>query len=113
MSADDDQQAVCERYGVPFETPSQFEKVGIALATLHLPPLNGLRHRPAGGTCGWYLWGGQEFSKAPDFFQPLHVHHLSDRCPRVLPYLALPPGYRFLVADGQEEVWLDPSLLDG
>ena len=50
---------------------------------------------------------GQLLDPAPDFFQPLHVEHLFERYPRVLPYLALPalpPGWRFLFADGYEDV---------
>ncbi len=27
--------------------------------------------------------------------------------PEVLPYLALPPGWRFLIADGYEDGWFD------
>ena len=112
MGAEADQRAVCERYGVAFDPPSTFEKVGIALKTLHLKPINGLRHRPQNGTCGWYIWGGSELSSAPDFFDPLHVHHLDERCPAVLPFLALPPGSRFLIAPEHEDVWDDPSLLE-
>ncbi|WP_441294952.1 immunity protein Imm33 domain-containing protein [Massilia antarctica] len=29
----------------------------------------------------------------------------------VVPYLSLPPGYRFQIADGYEDVWFDPALL--
>jgi hypothetical protein len=112
MSSEDEQRAVCVRVGVPFVPPSTFEKVGIALSTIHLQPLNGLRNSPAHGTCGWYIWGGGDLSTAPDFFQPLHVHHLAERCPAVLPYLALPPGYRFLIAPEHEDVWEDGSLLE-
>jgi hypothetical protein len=111
MSVEADQRAVCQRHGVAFHPPSTFEKVGIALSTLHLEPLNGLRLRPEGGTCGWYIWGGSEMSSASDFFEPLHVHHLAARCPAVLAYLALPPGSRFLIAADNEDVWDDPSLL--
>jgi hypothetical protein len=113
MSVEAEQRAVCERRGVAFEPPSAFEKVGIALSTLHLQPLNGLRHRPENGTCGWYIWGGVELSDDPEFFDALHVHHLEEDCPAVLPYLALPPGCRFLIAPGYEDLWDDPSLLEG
>ena len=112
MSVEANQRAVCQHHGVAFDPPSTFEKVGIALSTLHLEPLNGLRHRPESGTCGWYIWGGSELSSASGFFDPLHVHHLDQRCPAVLPYLALPPGTRFLIAADHEDVWDDPSLLD-
>lgn len=73
--------------------------------------MNGLRHPPANGTCGWYIWAGEELSKSADFFQPLHVEHLAERCPLALTFLALPPGWRFLIAPGQEEVWFDATLL--
>lgn len=111
MSVKADQRAVCQKFGVAFDPPSTIQKVGIALSTLHLEPLNGLRLRPEGGTCGWYIWGGSEMSSASDFFDPLHVHHLEERCPAVLAYLALPPGSRFLLAANHEDVWDDPSLL--
>jgi hypothetical protein len=105
------QNGICERVGVVPASPAADQKLGIALDTLHLEPLNGLRHPIDGETCGWSIWGGPEFSHAPEFFQPLHVAHLAERCPRALKYLALPPGWRFLDAPGHEDVWYDPALL--
>lgn len=107
-----DQIAVCGRYGVdPFTIPADL-KVGVARnVKSELLPINGLRHAPEGDTTGWYIWAGEEPSDAPDFFEPLHVRHLVDWCPSVLPYLALPPGWRFLIAPGHEDVWEDPSLV--
>lgn len=75
-------------------------------------PLNGLRHSPTGDTCGWYLWAGEQLSDAPDFFKPLHVFHLLERCPEIIRYLGLPPGWRFLIADDYEDVWFDAELLE-
>lgn len=43
---------------------------------------------------------------------PLHVAHLGEWCPDAMPYLALPPGWRFLLAPDHEEIWFDPSLLE-
>ena len=111
-SPTDAQRRLCERFGVIPVQAGADQKVGIALDTLYLEPLNGLRHLTEGDSCGWYIWGGTEFSSAPDFFQALHVAHLSERCPRALKYLALPPGWRFLDAPGHEDVWSDPPLLD-
>ena len=73
-------------------------------------PVHGLRHPPEGDTTGWYIWSG-EFLEDPDFFEPFHVAHLSKDVPLVVPYLALPPGWRFLLAGGHEDVWHDESLL--
>ena len=73
-------------------------------------PLHGLRHPDEAGTSGWYVWTG-EFSDASDFFQPWHTSHLVERCPAVSHLLDLPPGSRFLVAPGYEDVWTDDALL--
>lgn len=86
--------------------------VGIALHTLRKDPLNGLRSRPVGTTAGWYIWGGDTLSTDPDFFSPLHVSHLPEHCPDVLPYLALPPGWRFLLGSHDHaDVWYDEQIL--
>src|SRR4051794_29581360 len=89
-------------------------KVGAAanLSDQDCWPVNGLRHPPEAETTGWYLWAGEELSEAPDFFLPLHARHLSQWRPQVLPYLLLPPGWRFLIAPGYEDVWYDETLLD-
>jgi hypothetical protein len=105
------QQDLCRRYGVMPDYVNDFEKVGIALATLQQRPLNGLRHPRDGDTCGWYIWGGPELSTAADFFQPLHVKHLVEICPRALDFLALPAGWRFLTSEDYVDVWHDSSLL--
>lgn len=104
------QAEACERFGSAFSPPGEDEYVGIALTTLSLLPLNALRHPVEGNTCGWYIWGG-EYSDNPEFFQPLHVHHLIAYAPAIIPYLGLAPGWRILLALGQEDVWYDPALL--
>ncbi|RFS21188.1 hypothetical protein DVR12_17800 [Chitinophaga silvatica] len=75
-------------------------------------PVNGLRHPvKAVHSAGWYIWGGEEFSEASDFFSPLHIHHLLETMPKVLQYLGLAPGWRFLFDETYEDVWFDESLL--
>jgi hypothetical protein len=83
----------------------------VALETLGRLPLNALRHQPEGGDCGWYIWGGEELSQSPNFFSPLHVEHLGDYVPGLIPYLSLAPGWRVLIAPGQIDVWFDFNLL--
>lgn len=109
-----DQEAVCTRHGAPFFGCAHGSKVGIARNVREgLLPLNGLRHPPEGDTNGWYIWAGEGGpSSDPDFFVPLHVEHLVRWCPEVLRFLALPPGWRFLVAGEYEDVWEDASLLE-
>jgi hypothetical protein len=111
----DAQRAVCKRYGVTWVPAPQELKVGMASnVRTRLYPLNGLRHTPEVDTTGWYIWAGQGPIPVDDdhFFEPIHVLHLADVCPVVLPYLGLPPGWRFLLAEDYEDVWKDETLLD-
>lgn len=110
--SNEEQEHVCMLVGVVPDPPTSFQKVGIALETLHLEPLNGMRHPTQGELSGWFIWGGTELSQAADFFTPLHVAHLVERCPAAVKYLALPAGWRFLSASDHEDVWQDPALLD-
>jgi hypothetical protein len=113
MDYNREQKLICEKYGSPFCASPLFLKVGISKNVRDGTwPINGLRHPLEGDTTGWYIWAGEEFSTHPDFFTPLHVEHLKDWCPIVLKYMGLAPGWRFLIADGYEDVWQDITLLD-
>jgi hypothetical protein len=107
------QKALCARFEVAHVPAPPHLKAGVAANFCGgIVPLNGLRHPPASGTTGWFLWGGETLSDDSGFFAPLHVAHLAELCPQVLPYLGLPPGWRFLLAGPQEDVWYDPALLE-
>jgi hypothetical protein len=106
-----DRSDVCTRLGVTPDWPLPGTKLGVSGAALAGQwPLHGLRHRAEGDSNGWYIWSG-EFSESPDFFLPLHIEHVAERIPAAAAYLALPPGFRFMVAPGHEDVWEDRSLL--
>ena len=106
------QVEVCRAHGVECVPTAPEAKLGAALASLDgRLPLHGLRHPPVGDTCGWYVWAGEELPTADDAFAPLHTEHLHQRAPEALPYLGLPPGWRFLVASDYVDVWYDPALL--
>jgi hypothetical protein len=103
---------VCREHGAAYTPLGPMDKLGIStnLASGQ-QPLNGLRHTPSEGTSGWYLWAGETLSDSRDFFEPVHFLHLNDICPEVMPYLSLPPGWRFLLAGEYVDVWFDESLL--
>jgi hypothetical protein len=112
-TVDPAQAAICRKFGADPMVPGPDDKVGIARNVRDgIQPLNGMRHLPERGTCGWYLWAGEDLSQDDDFFVPLHVMHVGEWTPEVIPYLALPPGWRFLIAPGYEDVWFDEALLD-
>ena len=107
---DKQRRQLVDRYGFEPQLPGEGEKLGISLnVRTGLRPLNGMRYSEE-GTCGWYIWAGEEMSLDDDFFKPLHVAHIGSWAPLVLPYLILPPGWRFLIAEGYEDVWFDSEI---
>jgi hypothetical protein len=108
-----EQIEICQKYGADYQPLNVVLKLGVSENFFSgVLPLNGLRHPQERDTCGWYLWAGEELSEADDFFQPMHAYHLVERCPSVRKYLALPAGWRFLVAGDYEDVWFDAKLLE-
>ncbi|MDR6095147.1 hypothetical protein [Stenotrophomonas sp. SORGH_AS_0321] len=106
------QSDVCKRYGAEIDMPEAESKLGLTpSAACGVLPIHGLRHLPRGDASGWYVWSG-DYSEDPDFFEPLRVNHALSSAMVFARYLALPPGWRFLIgADGYEDVWYDASLL--
>jgi hypothetical protein len=111
------QKIVCNRFNTAY-LASPFDKlIGIALDTFegNFPmPINGLKHPiESVQSANWYIWAGENYSGAGDFFKPMHISHLVELCPQVLQYLGLPPGWRFLYDNNQyEDVWYDEQLLN-
>ena|SRR5579884_511890 len=112
MDIEKRQREICRVYSADFVGCDQHAKVGIALHTISQLPINGLRHPPENGTTGWYIWGGLKFSDHSDFFQPMHVEHLVEYLPKVIDFLGLPPGYRFLIDGDYVDIWFDNALLN-
>jgi hypothetical protein len=108
------QRHTCDRLAVEPVPPASRSIVGIALSRPHeLEPLQALRHPVAGESNGWFVWRGPAIPQDDDdFFVALHVEHLADREPDLVPYLALPPGWGVILAAGHEDVWFDERLLD-
>ncbi|MBL8996486.1 MAG: hypothetical protein JNL44_04130 [Gemmatimonadetes bacterium] len=106
------QQDLCFLYGANYLPVKPLEKIGISKSVrAGRSRINGLRHPPVGDTSGWYVWAGEEPSSESDFFQPLHIAHLSECCPQIIKFLGLAPGWRFLIEDDYEDVWYDEKLL--
>jgi hypothetical protein len=110
-TAEELQKTFCQEQGADYVPAPDQSKLGFALSTKGQLPINGLRHPVAGDANGWYIWCGERFSDAPDFFSPLHARHLYEDQPELVRLLGLPPGYRFLIAEDHLDVWRDPSLL--
>lgn len=108
-----EQRAVCRRFHAEPEPPKRATVVGLALSRPRtLLPLNGLRHPIVANSNGWFIWRGDPIPQEDNnFFSPVHVEHVTDHAPELAPYLALPPGWRVLLAPGHEDVWFDDAIL--
>jgi len=107
-----EQKEVCERFGLNYFPSLDGWKIGVSknIGSGQMP-INGLRHPAENGTLGWYIWAG-DYSADQNFFESMHIEHLQEKCPLVIKYLGLPPGWRFQIDDkGYEDVWEDKSLL--
>jgi len=112
-SLDRHQIETCLRFDVVPDPPRPGSKLGVSSNIREVvSPLHGLRHAPEGDTNGWYIWRGN-YDDDPGFFAPLHLEHVGEWCPEVSLHLALPAGWRFLLAPDHEDVWFDVNLLDG
>ena len=109
------QKSICARVGSEHFPALEILKIGISADLLNHSwkyPLNGLRVRPERDTTGWFIWSGSdELSQEDDYFKPLHIEHLQDYCPEIIPYLGLEPGWRFLLAPNYDDIWFDEKLL--
>jgi hypothetical protein len=76
------QRAFCAERQTEFVAAPPDLKSGFALSTKGQNPINGLRHPLEGDTTGWYLWCGEHFSDALDFFAPLHTSHIYEDYPK-------------------------------
>lgn len=106
------QLVICAQNGAKFVQTPKDSILGFAMATKGKIPINGLRHPVVENTSGWYLWCGEDYSQANNFFTPTHAKHVYEDLPRVSRFLGLPPGYRFLIAGDYVDVWYDESLLN-
>jgi hypothetical protein len=100
----------CERFGVEPAAARADERVGIAPnVRAGARPIKAVRNLPVDDMTGWYIWGGdiEASTQGDDFFVSLHVAHLAEWAPEIVPYLALPPGHGVIVEAGYEDVWFD------
>lgn len=112
IEIDQIQEDLCKKYQAGFDKPAAESMVGVADNLRNSAPIHGLRHSTTATTTGWYIWAG-EYSDHKDFFKPMHLKHVIEMYPELVPYLGLPPGWRFLIdpSNGYEDVWRDNSLI--
>lgn len=106
-----EQKLLCEEFDSRYIEVKADDVIAIAVDTLKQEPIVGLRKQPASSSDAiWYIYGG-ELSEENDFFEIMTVKELQDIFPEALPYLALEPGFRFMIdSDDYEDVWREGAL---
>jgi hypothetical protein len=108
------QKSVCGKYNSRFLASSFDKLIGVAVKSFEKfeMPVNGLRHPIENEqSANWYIWAGK-YCDTDDFFQPIHIKHLIEICPKAINYLGLALGWRFLFDNQYEDVWYDENLLN-
>ena len=92
------QEETCRRFKVGFTPAPGISRLGIGMDFREgAYPVNGMRSDADGDSSGGFIRSGTELSQDDDHFEALHVAHVQEICPEAMSYLALPPGWRFLI----------------
>lgn len=91
------QQSVCEKFDSKFCPLSSNDMIAVAINTIGQLPINGLRYPLLDdNNIGWFVYCG-EYLADDNFFEPIHISHLDNLLPEVLPYLALEDHFAFVI----------------
>jgi hypothetical protein len=105
------QKEICAKYNSKWKPISKNLNIGVS-ENLNLETLNGLRNKTESGKVCWFIWSG-EYSTDDNFFKPICAEHLLQKKPKLIDYLGLDEGFRFLINEnGYEDVWFDEKLLE-
>jgi hypothetical protein len=106
-------ETICRLYSENYSPVEDDQTVGISKINQKLYPINGERTKIIGIFSGWMIWFGSEIPQGKTNFESMCKVHLKNKIPLIIPYLSLPPGYRFMIDDkGFEDIWYDEKLLD-
>ena len=105
------QKDMCIKHGAIPCPCHDNDLMDLAKDTIGQLPINGCRRSPSANHCGWSLWCGAEPLADAQFCQ-LPVSNVQRCLAEAHRYLALPPGYRFLIAGAYAKVWFDATLLE-
>jgi hypothetical protein len=104
------QKEICEKYKSKWKPISKNLKIGIS-ENLNLEIIYGLRHKTEDGKACWFIHSG-EYTGEENFYKPICAEHLLQRKPKLIDYLGLDEGFRFIIDEkGHEDVWFDENLI--
>lgn len=105
-----DQHEICRRYGADFSPPRPDNLVVISAGVMEGNPVQGVRYPSPEHMSGWWITTDQYNGDITSLRQE-HLYHLTSVRPDLARYIALPSGYRFDLAGG-EDVWFEQKVAD-
>lgn len=108
-----DQQETCRRASAPFAPPLPSQMVAVSEGVVEGDrPLAGVRYVAPGHMSGWYL-STDRYNGDIDTMRVEHLYHITAVRPEIARYIALPPGYRFILwpdAPDADDIWFDEHV---
>ena len=106
-----EQSNVCRQAGAEFSPPRPDQKVATSVGVVEGElPVWGVRYTAPPHMSGWYLTT-QGYSGEIKDLRVDHLYHVTSRRPDIVPFLALPAGFRFEVTNQGSRAFLDEQAL--
>ncbi|MEI8644369.1 hypothetical protein P4S60_01650 [Pseudoalteromonas sp. Hal040] len=103
------QHECCLNYKAKYTPIDQECMVVISDGVYEGLPLEGVRYHSPKHMTGWWLTT-DEYNGDISSLKMVHFTHIVEYRPEVAIYMALPPGYRFMLGGEQEHVWFDEEV---
>lgn len=94
MNHQEDSKKYCDQFSVDCSPPQPDQLIVISDGVLNGLPVSGVRYHSPSHMSGWWLTT-REYSGDTKTLQIQHVSHILDTRPELIPFLALPCGFRF------------------
>lgn len=98
------QHDLCSRVGAEFAPPRPDQMIVISEGVYEGDPVEGVRYPSPPHMSGWWLTTDR-YNDDINSLKTVHSHHVTEKRPDLVRFLALPSGYRFFSTEGN--VWFD------
>lgn len=105
-----EQHEVCVRAGARFTPPRPDQLVVVSEGVFEGDSVKAVRYPSPEHMSGWWMVTDRYTGDVNSMRQE-HMYHLTSRRPDLVPYVALPFGYRFDLTH-HEDIWLDKEALE-
>lgn len=106
-----EQREVCNAAGAPFTNVRLSHAAAVSPGVHEGDDLEGVRYSALDEIPGWYIFTDR-YNGDVRQMKVEHLWHVTKSRPEIVPYLALPVGYRFRIASGQVHVWFDSEAFE-